>query len=121
MIVCVDKSSRTLAALQESGTFAINFLKAGSEDVSSKFASRDDDKFANLPWTPSSVAGGAPKLTEHSVACAECTVLDTIEAGDHWIFIGRVEGGEVYGGTPLMYFRRTYAGWPLETEAPPIR
>jgi flavin reductase (DIM6/NTAB) family NADH-FMN oxidoreductase RutF len=119
MSVSVDKSSRTLPSIERSRAFVINILKAGSEEVCTKFASRDDDKFAGVPWTPSGIAGGAPMLTEHSVACAECIVVEMIEAGDHWIFIGRVEGGTVFEGAPLMYYRRTYAAWPLETKAPP--
>ena len=43
-----------------------------------------------------------------------------LEAGDHFVFVARVEGGEVLEGTPLMYYRRTYAAWPQERPAPPI-
>jgi len=47
-------------------------------------------------------------------------VTQTIEAGDHWLFVGSVEAGEAFGGTPLMYYRRRYAPWPEERLAPPI-
>jgi len=120
MLVSIDKTARTLAALKHAKAFVINFLKVGAEDAATKFASKADDKFAGLAWRPSAVAGGAPILHQHSVAYAECTVVQEVDAGDHWIFIGSVEGGEVLGGTPLMYYHRTYAGWPEEKPAPAV-
>ncbi|HZP95671.1 MAG TPA: flavin reductase [Candidatus Limnocylindria bacterium] len=65
-------------------------------------------------------ADRAPIPVESSVAYAECLTDRTIEAGDHWIVTGRVEGGEVLGGTPLLYGRRTYAAWPEERPAPRV-
>jgi len=120
VLVSIDKSSRTLAPLQRQRKFVVNFLKQGSEDVATRFASKDDDKFHGIPWVPSPVAGGSPILREASTAYAECVVTQAIEAGDHWIFIASLEGGEVLGGAPLMYFRRTYAAWPEERPAPKV-
>jgi flavin reductase (DIM6/NTAB) family NADH-FMN oxidoreductase RutF len=120
MLVSIDKTSRTLVALERSNTFVINFLKFGAEDVASKFASKADDKFAGVAWRPSDAAAGAPILHESAVAYAECVVERRFEAGDHWIFVGRVEGGAVLGGTPLLYYRRTYAAWPEEKPAPQV-
>jgi len=118
MLVSVDRASRTLAALKETRTFVINFLKSGAEEVSTLFASKSDDKFKDLPWVPSELAGGAPILRDHIVAFAECTVEEVHEVGDHFMFIGRVIGGRSSEGVPLMYYRRTYAAWPAESPAP---
>ena len=107
MLVSLDRTSRTLAALQHTRAFVINFLKVGSEEVSTRFASKAADKFEGLRWRPAAAAKNAPVLVDHSVAYAECTVTQTVEAGDHLIFIARVEAGAVLGGAPLMYFRRT--------------
>ncbi len=120
MLVSIDRTSRTLDALRGARGFVINFLKTGAEEVSTVFASKSDDKFAGVPWRPSDVADGAPILTEAAHAYAECVTDRTLEAGDHWIVIGRVEGGEVLGGTPLLYYRRMYAGWPEERPAPQV-
>ncbi len=120
MLVSIDKTSRTLPSLRRAQCFVINFLKVGAEDVSTVFASKSDDKFAGVAWQPSTIAKGAPILHECAVAYAECIVVQELEAGDHWILIGRVEGGEVLGGTPLTYYRRIYAGWPEEKPAPQV-
>jgi len=120
MLVAIDKSSRTLAVLKTARSFVINFLKQGAEDVSSTFASKGDDKFAGVPWRPSTVADGAPILHESSVAYAECRIVRQHDEGDHLVFVGAVEGGEVLGGAPLMYYRRTYTAWPEEKPAPEV-
>lgn len=120
MLVSIDKTSRTLASVERSRAFVLNFMKAGSEEVTTRFASKSDDKFAGVAWRPSVVAQGAPILHEHVVAYAECAVVEQRESGDHVIFIGRVEGGEELGGVPLLYYRRVYTAWPEEKPAPRI-
>jgi flavin reductase (DIM6/NTAB) family NADH-FMN oxidoreductase RutF len=121
VLMSVDRTSRTLVALRRSGWFVVNVLKAGSEDLSTRFATKEDDKFQGVRWAPSAVAQGAPILADAVTAFMECTVADIIEEGDHVMFIGSVEGGRFVGGAPLLYYRRTYAAWPEERPAPPIR
>ncbi|HET7699273.1 MAG TPA: flavin reductase family protein [Candidatus Limnocylindria bacterium] len=120
VLVAIDRSSRTLVAVRASGVFVVNFLRAEAEAVATRFATKADDKFSGVAWRPSAVAAGAPILHEASAAYAECIVQQELEAGDHFVFVARVEGGEVLEGPPLMYYRRTYAAWPQERPAPPI-
>jgi flavin reductase ActVB len=108
LLVCVGTESRTLGALLHARRFAVNFIAQGHEAVCSVFASREEDKFANIEWETG--PGGMPCLTRDVVAWAECEVEHQIEAGDHVIFVGRV----IHGGAshperePAVYFRRTY-------------
>lgn len=120
MLVAIDKTSRTLPAIQHRRAFVINFLREGSEDLATLFASKADDKFRDVRWRPSPEAGGSPILPDVSVAYAACRVTDAREAGDHWLFGASVDAGEVFGGTPLIYYRRKYVGWPEEKPAPPV-
>jgi flavin reductase (DIM6/NTAB) family NADH-FMN oxidoreductase RutF len=111
LLVCVDKRSQTLPALQHSRRFVVNYLSAGRDALANLFASKEPDKFADVAWRPAS--NGMPWLHEDSLAYAECTTIQEVEAGDHVVLIGRVEAGEppLPGSQPLMYFRRTYATW----------
>jgi flavin reductase (NADH) len=120
ILVAIDRTSRTLSALQEHRAFVVNFLKVGAEDIATLFASKSDDKFKNLQWEPAAEARGAPILRDLSLAYAACHVAEIHEAGDHVLFVASVEAGEVLGGTPLMYYKRTYAAWPEERPAPPV-
>jgi flavin reductase (DIM6/NTAB) family NADH-FMN oxidoreductase RutF len=120
VLVSIDKTSRTLRALRERRAFVINFLKTGAEDVATVFASKSDDKFKNLRWEPAPEAAGAPILRDASLAYAASAVTEIHEGGDHILFVATVEGGEVLGGTPLMYYKRTYAAWPEKRPAPRV-
>jgi flavin reductase (NADH) len=120
MLVAIDRTSRTLPALQKHRAFVINFLKDSAEEVATLFASKSDEKFKNLQWEPAAEAKGAPILRDLSLAYAVCRVIEIHEAGDHILFVASVEAGDVLGGTPLMYYKRTYAAWPEERPAPPV-
>ncbi|MFM9448308.1 flavin reductase family protein [Streptomyces acidiscabies] len=108
LLVCVDKSSRTLPALLGSAGFVVNFLAEEAEHVSRQFASKTGDKFAGVTHRPSARAGHAPVLHADSVAHLECATESRIEAGDHWILLGRVLGGEAHDRGALLYHRRSY-------------
>ena len=118
LLICVDKQSGSLPALLESRSFVVNFLAAGRGDLATRFASKSADRFANVRWEPSRAAGGAPVLVDDNVAHADCVLAQIIEAGDHVILVGHMEGGSSNGGIPLMYLRRTYAAWPNPEPAP---
>ena len=120
VLISIDKTSRTLHALQRRRSFVINFLKTGAEDLATRFASKSDEKFVNLRWEPAPSAEGAPILREASLAYAACKVLEIHDAGDHILFVASLEDGEVLGGTPLMYYKRTYLAWPEERPAPTV-
>jgi flavin reductase (DIM6/NTAB) family NADH-FMN oxidoreductase RutF len=111
MLVCVDKNSNTLPALQKTGKFVVNYLSAGRGDLANTFASKEPDKFANVAWRPAH--NGMPWLHVDSIAHAECETRQEIEAGDHVLLIGEVIEGQppAPGTKPLMYFRRTYSTW----------
>lgn len=109
VLVSLARDSRTLGAVERSGAFAVNILRADAEGLALRFASKRDDKFDGVPHEPSTVARGAPLLVRAAVAYAECATERLAEAGDHLVLIGRVDGGAVLGGTPLLYHRRTYA------------
>ena len=60
-------------------------------EICELFASKADDKFGSVAWTPG--LGGVPILHEGAVAHAECVTLEELEIGDHVVVTGRVEAG----------------------------
>jgi flavin reductase (DIM6/NTAB) family NADH-FMN oxidoreductase RutF len=110
-LACVDKTSNTLPAVQHAGGFTANVLAAGREQLARRMASKLSDKFDGIAWRrPDSVKGG-PVLEDDCAAYAVCTLKETIEAGDHWILIGRVvDGDHREGVSPMIFSRRGYFG-----------
>lgn len=111
ILVCLDRDSRTLDAIRRSGAFVVNILAAGRGDLARRFATKDVDKFGDVAWRPAALARGAPVLADGAIAHAECLATQVIEAGDHFVVIGSVEGGDAREGAPLVFFRRRYGGW----------
>ena len=86
-LACFGKTSRTLAAVLESRCFNIHFLARGQQDVAMAFAAGDGDKFAGIAHAPGRC--GAPVIAE-VLACLECEVESTVDAGASTVVIGRV-------------------------------
>jgi flavin reductase (NADH) len=109
LLVCVDKESRTLPALLHSRRFVVNFLAEQRDHLARLFASKADDKFADVAWEPG--IGGMPCLSEDSLAYAECETEQELEAGDHVVLTGLVVGGLAPDpdSVPILYFRRSYS------------
>jgi flavin reductase (DIM6/NTAB) family NADH-FMN oxidoreductase RutF len=109
LLVCVDKASRTLPAIQYSGRFVVNFIDATHSGVALHFSSKVEDKFAQLGWRPG--ASGSPVLHEYSHAWAECRIDQEIDAGDHVVLIAEITHAAVADDLerlPLTYFRRSF-------------
>ena len=87
-------------------------------EICGLFASKADDKFSSVAWTPG--LGGVPILHEGAVAHAECATLEELEVGDHVVVTGLVEAGSPPepADVPIVYFRRTYSSAPAPTVSP---
>lgn len=109
ILACVDRGSATLAAIRETGSFTVNYLRRGSEQVALEFATKADDKFAGRSWERSASGLGGPVLANCNAAHAVCAVTDLIDAGDHVIVVGEVrEGGVREDHAVLAYARRQF-------------
>ena len=106
-------SSGTFAGLRTASTFCINVLSADQESLCRTFASRVEDKWTGVGWSPS--PGGAPVLDD-AVAWMECTVESITEAGDHYLVMGRVQDLNVLNPiAPLLFFQGGYGRFTLSS------
>lgn len=106
---CVQKSSSSWARIKGAGHFVVNVLGEAQDTVSNQFASRAEDKFEGLDWTPA-VATGGPRL-DGCIAHIDCTLYAVHDAGDHEIVVGLVKHLEVDRDSegPLVFFKGKYA------------
>jgi flavin reductase (DIM6/NTAB) family NADH-FMN oxidoreductase RutF len=105
VLICVDSSLTTRTAIETAGKFAINILSQNQEELSRRFATRENDKFTGVAWHMSQ--NGLP-LLDGVLAQIECRVYNAYPAGDHTIFLGEVIETEIGQGAPLLYYRRGY-------------
>ena len=99
-----DKSSTSWPAIRAAGSFCVNILSAGQQDLCAQFARKGGNKFEGVQWTPS--PSGAPIL-DGVMAWIDCELTQTFESGDHYIAIGRVLQLEAadFSAAPLVFFQ----------------
>jgi flavin reductase (DIM6/NTAB) family NADH-FMN oxidoreductase RutF len=104
------------------GRFAVNVLRHDQQALSDCFAhapvrpGRED--FCGARWHRG--PSGMP-LLDDTLATLECSVVQTIEIGDHELFIARVDSlqtADAADADPLLYFRRQYLRVDHGTRSP---
>ncbi|MEU6841691.1 flavin reductase [Streptomyces sp. NPDC046716] len=100
VLVCVQRSSSTHPALHRSTHLGISILAADQLDVAKTFASKNENKFADISWTPGT--HGAP-LIDGSSAQLEVEIAERLEVGSHTVFTGRVTSARHDERAPLVY------------------
>lgn len=109
LLACINRSARSYAAIKDSGHFCINVLAKDQLDLARSFLTHDAHKrFDIIEWC--ALKTGAPAL-ESALINFDCEVVNSIKAGTHMIFVGRVVHTRcTNGGEPLLYFNGNYAG-----------
>jgi flavin reductase (DIM6/NTAB) family NADH-FMN oxidoreductase RutF len=107
----VDHGSSTWPKIAAAGRFCANILGDHQEEVCRVFATKGADRFASLAWRPG--ASGSP-IIDDAVAWIDCRIEQVIEAGDHWLVLGRVLGLDTHEPetgavrAPLIFHRGGY-------------
>ncbi|MEP6538727.1 MAG: flavin reductase family protein [Bryobacteraceae bacterium] len=105
VLVCIDYRSSILPHFRNTTHYGINVLSNDQRDVSVRFSQPELDRFVGLAWDAG--ATGVP-LLEGVLASMECHITQTVEAGDHAIFLAEVVRAECGEGQPLLYFGSSY-------------
>ena len=105
ILVCIEKTTGSHYAFNESDHFVVNVLSEPQKDVSERFASTLPNKFDGIEFELN--LGGVPVLSE-CLAHLACRLRMAWDGGDHTIFVGEVEKVTVFSGDPLIYFYGDY-------------
>ena len=90
-MVSVNKESLTSTYIQKSGYFSVSVLENTPLPLIGLFgfrSGRDTDNYLrlNTAW----VKTGMPIITEHTVAYLEAKVVNELDAGTHFVFLGEI-------------------------------
>lgn len=105
ILICVDYRCNILPHFRSSSYYGVNILNAEQRELSVRFSARQLDRFGGIPWHRGEK--GVP-LLGGCLASFECTVSQTVDAGDHTIFISEVSSAEYTDGEPLLYYASRY-------------
>lgn len=90
VVVSVRKGGLTQQYISKGRVFAINILGKDQVHLVKRFAfftGGDGEKFEGVPYTTK--ATGCPIITG-SVGYLDCRVLDSMDCGDHLLFLGEI-------------------------------
>jgi flavin reductase (DIM6/NTAB) family NADH-FMN oxidoreductase RutF len=111
IMVALDRRRFLTPIVRAAGRYAVSILSEDQQALSDCFAGAPvepgRDAFCGASWHPGET--GLP-LIDGAIATLECTVVQTFSAGDHDLFIGRVDAlaNEPQHAMPLLYYRRHY-------------
>jgi flavin reductase len=110
LLVCLNKSSRTAAILSENGSFSVNTLAAGHQELANVFAgrtpARGPARFEHGKWETGEA--GQPYVVDALVSLT-ARVIEIKPVASHLVVIGEITGirfGAAHAG--LVYTRRNY-------------
>jgi len=111
VMVALDRRRFLTPIVRAAGRYAVNILAEDQQDLSDCFAGASvepgREQFCGAAWHP-----GQTRLPilDGASAALEVTVVQTFSAGDHDLFIGRVDAltDEARHPMPLLYYRRRY-------------
>lgn len=95
LMVSIAPLRYTHGLIEKAGSFVINTLPEGRQDLARHFgfsSGRKTNKFEGIPYFRST--NGAPVL-EDAMAYFECNLITSLRAGDHTLFIGEVMNAKV--------------------------
>ncbi len=104
---CLAKDSQLFDAITRADRFSVNILAATQTELSNRMAMPGDHRFDQAEWT-ASASGGV--FVNGALAKFDCRLHQTIEAGDHVVFLGAIEEAWAcpQSRAPLVYFRGGY-------------
>ncbi|MGH9081242.1 MAG: flavin reductase family protein [Acidimicrobiales bacterium] len=105
--VAPARTSTSWPRIARAGTFCVNVLGDHQRDLCRGFALSGGDKFSRVGWHPAPITGSP--VIDDSLAWVDCEVDLVHDAGDHELIMGRVLDLGTGEGSPLLFFRSTFA------------
>ena len=110
VLVSVDRRAHLHSMLNEGSRYGVSILRTDQREYSQHFAGFGaPDLVPEFVWQE-----GIPLLKE-ALAHLVTTVVDVHAAGDHTLFIARIDYLDWAEGEPLLYFRGQYGDFQAKT------
>jgi flavin reductase (DIM6/NTAB) family NADH-FMN oxidoreductase RutF len=109
VLVCIDHGTNSYELLENEDVdgFSINILSKAQKDLGEYFANMtelDDDPFETR--TREELETSAP-VFEQAIAYLDCSIFERHPAGDHTIYVGKVQQGDTLhsDAEPLAFYQ----------------
>ncbi len=109
VLVVIGEERQSHGLIESTGRFGISILDSAQTDIAKHFATPpevrgkiDSKHIVTIDNTP---------VIANAIAAMNCRVSAAHKAGDHTVFIGKVEAISVGKGDPLVWFQRQFGGF----------
>lgn len=99
--VCIQHTSTTWPVLRNRPGLGLSVLAEGQDEISTRLAKRDVDRFAGTDWAET-VTGGV--LVHGATLWLDCTLHAEVPSGDHCIVLLQVHALRADPATPPLVF-----------------
>lgn len=103
---CLAKNAQSCLAFEQAEHFAVHILSAEQEDISTRFATRGENKFAGVGVD---AGHGDTPLLGGSCTRMQCKTSAIHDGGDHIIIVGEVIAIDTNDIAPLVFHRGRYS------------
>ena len=107
LLLSVATGGNTCEYLRKEGCFGVNFLRGDQAEVADFYARAAPEERRTLPEAHRTHESGVALLDEALVGMV-CHIEQTVEAGDHTLFVAAVEHVEVREGDALLFHEGHY-------------
>ena len=114
VLVSVDNQTKMHQLLSQTGRYGVSVLAEEQRAISQHFAGQPQEGL-EVPFV---WHDGLP-LLEGSVAHLACRVVDAHPAGDHTLYIGRVEYLDHRDAAPLLFYTGNYQNLDVQVKEVP--
>ena len=112
MAVAVGKDRGPLAAIRETGCFALSILDDASSGVMGGFFRPPPEGQTPFDALEISRTPRGAAVLDKALAWLECRVTGEFETGDHVVVFGEVEAGALlHAGDPALHLRKSGLGY----------
>ena len=104
ILFCLNKKANSNKALNIGNHFVVNILSSSQSNICNQFANNNLSPSERFSEVKTSSSKNDIKIISGSVGWLECKVKNIVEGGDHFVYIGEVEMGNLSENqNPLIY------------------
>ena len=112
VLFCIDKKTHFNTPFKEEKHLAINILSVSQQEISNRFANSDLTNKERFKGLNVLTEFNQPVFAD-TLGVLIAKLKATHDGGDHWIYIAEVSSGQVFDGSPLIYYSGSYSNLNL--------
>lgn len=104
ILFCLNKKANSNKAFKIGNNFIVNILSSKQSRICSQFANNNLSPLERFNKIKTTTSINQIKIISDSIGWLECRVVNIVDGGDHFIYIGEVDNGNINDNkSPLIY------------------